>query len=256
MALANPAGKVAELGREVRYLGRVLGAAVRTLPRMRAADFWNQLGTLALSALPLIGIAALFAGMVIALNASLQLTRLGMSHLVAEIGSVSLVRELAPIFTALLMAGKAGAGLASELGMVTLSGQAQAMRAMSVDVDRELIAPRVWACIIGTLLMTIAAMFLGLLGGLILGSAKLGISPVHYLNLSLASLDPSDFACGLIKAVGFGTIIAGLGVTYGLKAKADAGVLGRHTMSAVVLSSFLVLVSDHVFNTFIIAVFG
>lgn len=247
------AATIGAFGREARMLGTVLGRATRALPRMRAADYWEQLGRVALSALPLVGIAALFAGMVIALQTSLQLTRLGASHMVADVVSVSLVRELAPVFTALLMAGKAGAGLASELGMVTLSGQAQAMRAMSIDIDRELIAPRVWGCITGTLLLTIAAILLGLAGGMLLGSAKLGISPVHYLNRAVEALAPVDFAAGLLKSVGFGVIIAAMGTAYGLKDKADAGVLGRHTMSAVVIASFLVLVSDHVFTTFIVA---
>ncbi len=194
--------------------------------------------------------------MVIALQTSLQLARLGSAHLVADIVSVSLVRELAPVFTALLMAGKAGAGLASELGMVTLSGQAQAMRSLSIDIDRELVAPRVLACVWGTVLLTVAAIMLGLLGGMILGSARLGLSPVHYLNRAVGALAPVDFACGLLKAGGFGLIIAAFGCKWGLQDKRDAADLGRHTMSAVVIASFLILVADHVFTTFIVALLG
>lgn len=247
---------VAAFGRESAALFTVLGRATRASWRMRPADFVEQLGRVALSALPLIGIAALFAGMVIALNSSFHLSRYGQSHLVADIVSVSLVTELAPVFTALLMAGKAGAGLASELGMVTLSGQAQAMRALSLDIDRELIAPRVWGCIVGTVLLTVAAIILGLVGGMILGSAKLGISPVHYMNRAVAALAPIDFALGLLKAFGFGVIIAAFGTRMGLRAKADAAALGHHTMTAVVVASFTVLIADHVFTTFIVALLG
>ncbi|MFO0745079.1 MAG: ABC transporter permease [Myxococcota bacterium] len=247
---------IASLGREAHALGIVLGRSMRAGLRMRPADFVEQLGSVALSALPLVGIASLFAGMVIALNTSLQLARLGQAHLVPDIVAVTLVRELAPVFTALLMAGKAGAGLASELGMVTLSGQAQAMRALSLDIDKELIAPRVWGCIWGTFLLTIAACLLGLIGGMVLGSAKLGLTPVHYMNRVVGALSPVDIACGLLKSVGFGVIIALFGVRFGLRDKADAGALGRHTMSAVVVASFTVLVADHVFTTFIVAVLG
>jgi phospholipid/cholesterol/gamma-HCH transport system permease protein len=247
---------VAAFGREAWALLTVLGRASRAFIRMRPADFVEQLGRVALSALPLVGIAALFAGMVIALNSSFQLTRIGQNHLVADVVSIGLVTELAPVFTALLMAGKAGAGLASELGMVTLSGQAQAMRALSLDIDRELIAPRVWGCIVGTVLLTIAAIILGLVGGMILGSAKLGISPVHYMNRAVAALAPVDFALGLLKAFGFGVIIATFGTRMGLREKADAAALGHHTMSAVVVASFCVLIADHVFTTFIVAVLG
>lgn len=247
---------VTAFGREAHALLSVLGRAGRATLSMRPSDFVEQLGRVALSALPLIAIAALFAGMVIALNGSFHLTRFGQSHVVADVVSLSVVTELAPVFTALLMAGKAGAGLASELGMVTLSGQAQAMRALSLDIDRELIAPRVWGCIIGTVLLTVAAILCGLLGGMILGSAKLGVSPVHFMNRATEALAPVDFALGLLKAFGFGVIIAAFGTRMGLREKADAAALGQHTMSAVVVASFCVLIADHVFTTFIVALLG
>lgn len=247
---------VTAFGREAHALLSVLGRAGRATLSMRPSDFVEQLGRVALSALPLIAIAALFAGMVIALNGSFHLTRFGQSHVVADVVSLSVVTELAPVFTALLMAGKAGAGLASELGMVTLSGQAQAMRALSLDIDRELIAPRVWGCIVGTVLLTVAAILCGLLGGMILGSAKLGVSPVHFMNRATEALAPVDFAFGLLKAFGFGVIIAAFGTRMGLREKADAAALGQHTMSAVVVASFCVLIADHVFTTFIVALLG
>jgi phospholipid/cholesterol/gamma-HCH transport system permease protein len=250
------ARRVSAFGREAHALLIVLGRAGRHTFAMRATDYLDQLGRVALSALPLVAIAALFAGMVIALNASMQLARLGSAHLVADIVAVSLVTELAPVFTALLMSGKAGAGLASELGMVVLSGQAQAMRALSLDLDRELLAPRVWACVTGTALLTLAATFTGLLGGMMLGSAKLGLSPVHYLNRSIAALEPIHFALGFLKSLGFGAIIAAFGTRMGLREKHDASALGAHTMTAVVTASFTVLIADHVMTTLILAVLG
>jgi phospholipid/cholesterol/gamma-HCH transport system permease protein len=247
--------KVSAFGREAHALLVVLARAGRHVVGMRFSSYLEQLSRVALSALPLVAIASLFAGMVIALNASMQLAKLGSAHLVADIVAVSLVTELAPVFTALLMSGKAGAGLASELGMVVLSGQAQAMRALSIDLDRELLAPRIWGCISGTLLLTIAAIFTGLLGGMVLGSSKLGLSPVHYLNRSIAALEPIHFALGLLKSIGFGAIIAAFGTRMGLREKADASALGVHTMTAVVTASFTVLIADHVMTTLILAVF-
>ncbi|MGM0576787.1 MAG: MlaE family ABC transporter permease [Myxococcota bacterium] len=247
---------VAAFGYESRCLGGVLLRATRAMPRAAPGSLRTQLGEVAMSALPLVGVAAVFAGMVIALQTSLQLARVGSSHMVPDVVAVSLVRELAPVFTALLMAGKAGAGLASELGMVVLSGQDRAMKALSLDIDRELVAPRVFGTVTGTLLLTVAAILLGLLGGMVLGAGRLGLSPVHYLNRAVAALEPADFACGLLKSVGFGVIVAAFGCRFGLRAKSDAGALGRDTMRAVVLSSFLVLVSDHVFTTVIVAWIG
>ena len=234
----------------------VIGRTLRVSPRVRPGAFVDALGQMALSALPLVGIAHFFAGMVIVLQSATELGRFGSNHLVGDIISISLVRELAPIFTALLMAGKAGAGLASELGMLTLSGQTQAMRALSIDIDREVVAPKILAVVWGTVLLTIAAILMGLLGGMLLADAKLGVSATHFLNRCIGALGPEDFACGLIKAAAFGGIIAVAGTTYGLKATRDAADLGRHTMRAVVTASFLVLISDHVLTSFIVAVLG
>jgi len=247
---------VVDFGQAVVAMGLAVGRAIAAAPRMKRRDFVEQLGRIAMSALPLVGIAALFAGMVIALQTSMQLTRLGMNAIVADIVSVSLVRELAPIFTALLMAGKAGAGLASELGMVTLSGQAQAMRALGLDINRELLAPRFFAVVVGTLLLTIAAILLGLMGGMLLGSGKLGVSPVYYLNRIAYALEPIDIAVGLIKSVGFGVIIAAFGLRFGLAPKDDAAALGKDTMRAVVSASFVILVADHIMTVIISAVLG
>ncbi len=250
-----PVAAVTRFGREAARCLEASGRSAFAGLRMRRRDHVEQLGRIALSALPLVGIAALFAGMVIALQTSSQLSRLGMNAIVADIVGVSLVREFGPVFTALLMAGKAGAGLASELGMVTLSGQAQAMRALGLDIDRELLAPRFWAIIVGTLLLTIAAILLGLLGGMLLGSGKLGLSPIVYMNRIAEAIGPVDMAIGLLKSIGFGLIIATFGLRFGLAPKDDAAALGRDTMRAVVAASFVVLIADHVMTVMISAVF-
>ena len=130
------------------------------------------------------------------------------------------------------------------------------MRALSIDIDREVVAPKILAVVWGTVLLTIAAILMGLLGGMLLADAKLGVSATHFLNRCIGALGPEDFACGLIKAAAFGGIIAVAGTTYGLKATRDAADLGRHTMRAVVTASFLVLISDHVLTSFIVAVLG
>jgi phospholipid/cholesterol/gamma-HCH transport system permease protein len=252
----SPVAAIARFGHESRCLFRVAGRSLLALPRARPAALLIELWRVALSALPLVGVASLFAGMVIALQTAIQLARLGSGHLVPDIVSVSLVRELGPVFTALLMAGKAGAGVASELGMIVLTGQDKAMRALSLDIDRELIAPRLFACVVGMLLLTMAAILLGLLGGMLLGSAQLGLTPVHYLNRAVHALTPADFLTGLVKAGAFGALIGLLGTSYGLRKKADAGEVGRHTMNAVVMASFWVLVSDHILTSLVTAVWG
>jgi phospholipid/cholesterol/gamma-HCH transport system permease protein len=247
---------IARFGYQSQCALRVLGGACRQWFRMGSGAVTRQLGQVALSALPLVGVAHFFAGMVIVLQSAVQFGRFGSNHLVADVIAISLVRELAPVFTALLMAGKAGAGLASELGMLVLSGQTRAMRALSIDINRHVVAPRFWAAVWGTVLLTIAAMFMGLLGGMILAESKLGVSMVHFLNRAIDAIQPVDLACGLFKAGGFGVIVATLGCTYGLKPKKDARELGQHTMQAVVIGSFCVLVSDHLFTSLIVAVWG
>lgn len=243
-----------DLGYEARLVGQIIGRSWAHAFQIRTSTFLHQLAILAMSALPLVGVAHFFAGMVVALQSGAELARFGSNHLVPDVLALAIVTELAPIFTALLMAGKAGAGLASELGMLTLTGQTQAMRSLSVDIDKEVVAPRFWATVWGTVLLTVAAVFIALLGGLVLSAAKGGVSPVHYMNRVLQILEPHHLFSGLAKAAAFGTIVATLGLTFGLKKKKSAADLGRHTMQAVVIASFLILISDHLLTSLIMAI--
>jgi phospholipid/cholesterol/gamma-HCH transport system permease protein len=223
---------------------------------MPRVAFLRELHRFGVGGFPMVGTAALLAGMVMALSTAGQLGRFGLISRVPDVTAVFVARELAPVFTALLMAGRAGAGLASELGLVTLSGQAAAMRALGLDLDREVLAPRLTAVIAATLLLTTAAILLGLLGGFAFGTAALDLPPALFTARLAAALAPAHIAMGLVKAVVFGVVIAVSGLVGGLTDKHDAAALGTDTMKAVVRASFAVLVLDHLLTTLLDAVFA
>jgi phospholipid/cholesterol/gamma-HCH transport system permease protein len=250
-ALARP---FARLGEVTAEFAELLWRTARSMPRMSRQAFLAELHRFAVGGLPMVGTAALLAGMVMALSTAGQLGRLGLLSRVPDVTALFVTRELAPVFTGLLMAGRAGAGLAAELGLLTLSGQAAAMRALGLDPDRELLAPRLAAVVLGTSLLTAAAILLGLLGGLLLGVGVLDLSPLQFTARLAEALAPAHLVLGLVKGTVFGLLIALAGLRRGLLDKQDAGELGRDTMKAVVSASFAILVADHALTTWLDAV--
>lgn len=239
------------LGKESTALWGLFWRALKGLKDLRKDSFLSALYEGSLSAWPLVLISGFFMGLVLALSASRELLQFGSLHLVPDLVAISLVTELGPLFTAFLMAGKTGAGLASELGLLNYGGEIQAMRALSLDPDKELLVPKFWAALLGILLLTIAAILMGLLGGMALGHFQLGLSPILYLNRSIHALAPLHLVMALTKGLGFAVIVALFGLRFGLSPKPDAPTLGRHTMRAVVYGSFSVLIADHLIGAFL-----
>lgn len=247
---------VARFGVAVSQIAWLWGRSVRLLPAVRGPRFTEALFTLGVASGPLVLIATFFSGMVLALQVSVELTRFGSTELIAGVVGVTFVRELGPVFTALLLAGKAGSGIASEFGGLLLSDQLRAMRALSIDVERRFVAPTVWAAVLATVGLTLLADVAGVFGGLVLSAAQLGVSPVVYLNETVRAIAWSDLASSFVKSVVFGHVVALAGVWYGLRDKRSARDLGADTMRAVVSASFLVLVLDNVTSRVLVAVFG
>ncbi len=259
-ALRRPAERVAAavaaFGDTVAAVGHLARSCLRGGGPAGRERFLATLTTLGAGSLVLVAVAAFFSGMVIALQAAVELTRFGATPLVSGIVTVTFVRELGPIFTGLLLAGKGGAGLAAEFGGHLVSGQLLAMRALSIDPDRVLVAPSVRAVVLSVVLLTVVADLAGVLGGLVLLHGQFALSPVVFLNEAVRALAWTDLVSGAVKSLGFGVIVALAGAYYGLRRKAHAEALGRDTMHAVVVASFLVLVSDHVFTRALVALLG
>jgi len=252
VAVARP-GVVARLGGAVLAAAEAAGdfallafSALRAVarPRFPAREVLVQLEAVGVRSLPIVGVTALFTGMVLALQTAFALGRFGARPYVGSIVGLALVRELGPVLTALMVAGRVGAGIAAELGSMRVTEQVDAIRAMGADPVQKLVLPRVLATTAMLPLLTVGADVLGILGGLVVSDLQYGIAPGFYLQTILRTVEVGDFLSGVAKTVVFGWIIAMVGCSTGLRTTGGTVGVGRSTTRAVVVSSIAVLVAD------------
>jgi phospholipid/cholesterol/gamma-HCH transport system permease protein len=179
-----------------------------------------------------------------ALQMSRALTQYGAQGQVGSIVAITLVRELGPVLTAVLVAGRNASGIASELGSMKVTEQIDAMRALGTDPGKKLVTPRVVATVVMMFFLSIISDLLGLIGGFFVSYFMIGLDANQYWTMTYQSLRNPDVEMGLIKPVLFGFIIATIGCYYGLSAKGGTQGVGRATTQAVVAASVLILVVD------------
>ena len=169
--------------------------------------------------------------------------------------SVSLTRELGPVLTALIVAGRYGAGITAEIGSMKVTEQIDALRAFAVNPIRYLVVPRFLALVIMLPLLTVFADLIGIFGGYIICVFKLGIDPSMFMTQVIKALHAKDIITGLIKAVSFGTIIAIIGCYHGLHAEDGAEGVGKATTVSVVISFIMIIMADALFTTLFYFIF-
>ncbi len=196
--------------------------------------------------LPVVAMTAIFSGMVIALQSYTGFARYGATSAVANIVLISVVRELAPVLAGLMVAGRVGAAMAAELGTMRVTDQIDALRTLSTDPMKYLIAPRLLAGLLALPLLVLVADILGVMGGFIVATAKLGFSAHSYLTSSINFLQWSDVSLSLVKAAVFGLLVALMGCYHGFNSRGGAQGVGAATTSAVVSASILILAFDYV----------
>lgn len=229
-------------GQLLLLTGQVIRAVFRF--RFHRFHFLQYLDEMGFQSLPLISITILFTGMVLAVQTSHELVRFGADIYVSKIVCLSIVRELSPILTALVCAGRVGARITAEIGSMQVSEQIRALRALAIDPIYFLIAPMVIAFIVVLPLLTFIADFLGIFGGYFISVSSLGANSSAYITSTIEALELSDVLMGLFKAVFFGAIISLIGAYKGLKTSGGTTGVGIFTTSSVVTSSLLILVSD------------
>jgi len=223
-------------------VGRVISAIVRLRFHYRYVLYYlDEMGT---QSLPLISITIIFTGMVLAVQTSHELVRFGAQMYVSNIVCLSIVRELSPILTALVCAGRVGARITAEIGSMRVSEQIRALRALAIDPVSFLVAPMVLAFIIVLPLLTLIADFFGILGGYLISIFSIGANSSAYITSTIEALELSDVFMGLFKAVIFAAIISLIGAFRGLNTQGGTTGVGIYTTSSVVTSSLLILVSD------------
>ena len=198
--------------------------------------------------------AGFFTGAVLALQASNTLERFGSITLVGQLVSTSMVRELGPVLTSLMVAGRNSSGMASELGSMVVTEQIDAMRALGTDPMKKLVTPRVTATVFMLFFLTIISDLVGLTGGLFIAKVLLRLDARQYWSNAWETLVFQDVFMGLIKPVLFGFIIATIGCFYGMNARGGTQGVGRATTQAVVAASVLILAFDLILTRFLMAV--
>ncbi len=206
----------------------------------------NELYSIGVMSFLIVAVAALATGTVMTLQFGFGLARFGAKLYVPKIVATSIVRELGPIFTALMISGRVGAGIASEVGSMAVTQQIDAIRALGTDPIQKIVAPKILAVMIAAPLLTIMANMLGIFGGMLIGSVTLGLSNYDYFFKSFEIINLRDVCGGLFKATVFGFIIGSVGCFVGLRTSGGTQGVGNSTTRAVVISSVLVLAFDFI----------
>ncbi len=194
--------------------------------------------------LPLVGLICFLVGMIMALQSAYQLRNFGAVQLVADLVAVSVSRELAPLLTAIIVAGRFGSSIAAELGTMKVSHEVDALEVMGIDPTSFLVVPRLAALVLTMPCLTIFADVIAILGGMLIGVGVLDLGLRSYVADTVDSLALQDIYTGLVKAVAFAAIIGLVGCHQGLQTRGGAEQVGRSTTTAVVRSIVLVIFAD------------
>lgn len=236
--------------RMMSFVGEFVYALGRALSRprlVRWTDVAVYMEKVGVSGLPIVGLISFLLGMIIAFMSSLQLASFGANIYIASLVALGMVRELGPIMTAVIVAGRSGSSFAAEIGTMKVNQEVDALTVMGYDPVSFLALPKVLAAILTVPLLTLYSDFLGIVGGLAVGSLLLNITPYAYISKTMSSIDVFDIVSGLVKSGVFAIIIAGIGCQRGMTVRGGAQAVGGATTSAVVASMFWIIVTDSFF---------
>jgi phospholipid/cholesterol/gamma-HCH transport system permease protein len=234
------------------YLEELGGMALLTgstfrqsLKRPFERQLWlEQFFQLGVRSLTITNVTLLFTGMVLAIQTAYSLSAFGGKPFVGDIISLSVVRELGPVLTALMVAGRVGAGITAELGSMAVTEQVDALRALAASPVKKLVVPRVGALVVVLPMLTILADTIGVFGGLVMAMTELGQSRDYYMNHVLSALRVQDIASGVGKSFFFALLIGIIACYNGLKATGGADGVGKATTNTVVVASISIIISD------------
>lgn len=215
------------------------------VPPFFPAQLWRQLVDIGYYSLPVVGMTALFTGMVLALQSYTGFTRFNAESAIAGVVVLSVTRELAPVLAGLMVAGRVGAAIAAEIGTMRVTEQIDALTTLSVNPFKYLIAPRLIAATLTLPVLVLLGDIIGVYGGYIVSIYNLGFSPGSYLSQTWDVVENMDVISGLIKAGVFGFIVAIMGCYHGFNSGRGAQGVGAATTNAVVSSSILILIFNY-----------
>lgn len=237
----------------IRYVGGVsllFGEAIRWVfsPPLKRRAIIEQMSKIGVASLPIVTLTAVFTGIVLALHGSYQMQKIGAEMYISGLVALSMIRELGPVLTALVVAGRVGSAIAAELGTMKVTEQIDALETLATNPVKYLVVPRLLAALFMLPLLTIYADITGMLGGYLVGVLKLGISPSMYIKMTWDVLDLKDIFAGLSKPFFFAIIISIIGCYEGFAATQGAEGVGRATTSSVVTSFILIIAFNCLFT--------
>lgn len=199
-------------------------------------------------AMPIVFLVSFLMGLIMAFQAAVQLRQFGANIFVADLVSLALTRELGPLMTAIILAGRSAAAFAAEIGTMKVNEEVDALTVMGFNVTEFLIMPKVNALALSGPLLTLFANASGIFGGMVVGALGLDLTPASFLTQVMAVLSLTDVVSGLAKSLAFSILVALVGCFRGLQTEKSADSVGRMTTSAVVTSIFLIILADAVFT--------
>ena len=211
---------------------------------IRTAAVSNELWNIGIKSWCIIAVSSLFLGMVLAFQSAYQMQKLGAAIYIASLVALSVVREIGPVITALIVAGRVGSSIAAELGTMRVTEQIDALVTLAVDPVRHLVVPRLIAMVIAMPILTLWADAIGIFGGFLIGTLRLGVLPSLYWKMTTLPLAFKDLFSGLFKSVIFAVIICIVSCFEGFRTEGGAEGVGRSTTVAVVTSFMLIIAAD------------
>lgn len=237
----------------LRYIGGVstlLGQTLFWIPRppIRRRHVFEQMSKIGVDSIMIVSLISMFTGMVLALQSAYQMKRFSAEMYIASLVVISMTRELGPVLTALIVAGRVGASITAELGTMKVTEQIDALETLATNPVKYLVVPRFLAMVIMIPVLTLYSDVIGSFGGYVIGTMKLHISHAMYMKNTLDPLKYKDIYTGLIKSFFFGIIICTVACYEGMKADGGAEGVGKATTSSVVTSFILIIASDCFFT--------
>lgn len=235
----------------IRFIGEFFISTGRALRHFRRFRWREVLYTTQLSgsdAMPIVFLLSFLLGLVMAFQGAVQLRQFGANIFVADLLSLAMTRELGPVFTAVILAGRSGSAFAAEIGTMKVNEEVDALVVMGFDITELLVLPRVVALALCGPLLTMLANGSSILGGIVVGVVSLDLTPASFIQEVYSILTLTDVMGGLAKSLVFSILVALIGCFRGLQAEKGADSVGRQTTSAVVSGIFLIILADAVFT--------
>lgn len=259
---ANPPSGLEKIGRSTQsiweqalamlvFIGEiavVLAGCIAHPARFRWRPILYNIRSAGVDALPIVGLLSFLLGIVVAYQGADQLRQYGANIFVVDLVGLSMLREFAPLITAIIIAGRSGSAYAAQIGSMAVTEEIDAMRTLGIAPLELLVLPKIIALLIALPLLTVFADFLGVFGGMVMARAQLDVGFDEFLNRFTKAVSISAYLIGIFKAPVFALIIAVVGCFQGFRTQGGADSVGRQTTRSVVQAIFLVIVADALFS--------